>query len=112
MNRTGWIGDPKKPLDGFKWKLGSKVFTESPGILVWTDVFLHDDAEGNKFAIILMDVQGINHSLQWENTRFLTFSSFISSVQIYSLMNKLQNDDLRLFKVNALKTLNNNNIIQ
>jgi atlastin len=52
-----WIGKPDEPLKGFSWKPG--VSRNTTGIVLWSDVFLHDAPNGEKFAILLIDTQGL-----------------------------------------------------
>lgn len=56
---SDWIGEKSNgiDLDGFKWRAGRK--RETVGIWMWSEIFTHDYANGEKVAIILLDTQGI-----------------------------------------------------
>lgn len=53
----GWIRSSDSPLTGFSWKRGSKRDTN--GVLMWSDVFLYTNDDGEDIAIILVDTQGL-----------------------------------------------------
>lgn len=90
-----WLGDENEPLSGFSWRGGSE--RDTTGILMWSDIFLHDYANGQKVAIILMDTQGAFDSLSTVRDCATVFalSTMISSVQIYNLSQNIQEDDLQ-----------------
>lgn len=50
-----WLGEDEEPLVGFSWRGGAE--RDTTGILMWSDIFLHDSKD-QKLAIILMDTQG------------------------------------------------------
>lgn len=100
LNSTNdWMGNPFEPLTGFSWKDGSERDTQ--GILIWSDVFLHEKPSGEKIAIVLMDTQGLMDSTSSlaKNNRILGLSTLISSLQIVNVMKKLQENQLAYFQV-------------
>jgi atlastin len=63
QSENDWLGNSIQPLSGFSWKYGSK--RDTTGILIWSDVFLHDSAS-EKIAIVLrVKVYRIQKS--WKN---------------------------------------------
>ena len=103
-----WIGGPEEPLIGFSWRGGSK--RDTTGVIMWSDVFLHEADNGDKIAIILMDTQGLfdTKTSQTDNSRILSMSTLMSSVQIYNLPRQIQEDNLEYLQVtNIILTLVN-----
>uniref|UniRef100_A0AAG5CQ62 GB1/RHD3-type G domain-containing protein n=1 Tax=Anopheles atroparvus TaxID=41427 RepID=A0AAG5CQ62_ANOAO len=90
-----WLGDESEPLSGFSWRGGSE--RDTTGILMWSDIFLHDRANGEKLAIILMDTQGAfdSQSTVRDCATVFALSTMLSSVQIYNLSQNIQEDDLQ-----------------
>uniref|UniRef100_A0A2M4A1Q3 Putative conserved plasma membrane protein n=1 Tax=Anopheles triannulatus TaxID=58253 RepID=A0A2M4A1Q3_9DIPT len=90
-----WLGDENEPLSGFSWRGGSE--RDTTGILMWSDIFLHDRANGEKLAIILMDTQGAfdSQSTVRDCATVFALSTMLSSVQIYNLSQNIQEDDLQ-----------------
>ena len=90
-----WLGKDEDPLIGFSWRGGSDRVTT--GIFVWSDIFLHDYANGRKVAIILLDTQGTfdSHSTVKDCATVFALSTMLSSVQIYNLSQNIQEDDLQ-----------------
>lgn len=72
------------------------------GILIWSKPFLCQDEFGKRFAVLLMDTQGIfdRESTMKDCASIFALSSLISTVQIYNIMQQLQEDDLKNLKVN------------
>lgn len=89
------MGKDDDPLTGFSWRGGSDRVTT--GIFVWSDIFLHDYANGRKVAIILLDTQGTfdSHSTVKDCATVFALSTMLSSVQIYNLSQNIQEDDLQ-----------------
>lgn len=89
------MGDPDAPLIGFSWRYGAS--RDTTGIVFWSDVFLHTDANGRKLAIFLVDTQGLfdNIATPAENARIFSLGTLISSVQILNLSNNIQEDQLQ-----------------
>ncbi|XP_037025907.1 atlastin isoform X4 [Bradysia coprophila] len=90
-----WLGDENEPLSGFSWRGGSE--RDTTGILMWSDIFLHDYANGEKVAIILLDTQGTfdSQSTVRDCATVFALSTMLSSVQIYNLSQNIQEDDLQ-----------------
>lgn len=95
INSGNWLGDETEPLRGFDWKAGTNRITT--GLLFWSDVFLYEDSRGEKYAIYLMDTQGLfdHKSSSTDNSRIFSLSTMISSTQILNLFNILQEDQLQ-----------------
>lgn len=98
-NPSKWMGHKNEPLSGFSWRGGCD--RDTLGILVWSDVFLHTDQDGNDLAIILMDTQGLfdNDSTFQENSRIFTLSTLITSMQVFNIQGKIQEDQLHYLQV-------------
>jgi atlastin len=94
-----WIGEPDEPLKGFSWKPG--VIRNTTGIVLWSDVFLYDSPRGEKYAILLVDTQGLfDHDTPPSiNSKIFSFTTLITSSQIFNLANLIQEDHLEYFKV-------------
>lgn len=94
-NVENWLGDPEAPLVGFSWKGGSARHTT--GILIWPEIFYYTKEDGTEVGIILMDTQGTfdNQSTMKDNVTIFSFSTMLSSVQIYNLFGTIQEDDLQ-----------------
>lgn len=92
---TDWLGDEAEPLSGFSWRGGSE--RDTTGILMWSDIFLHDYPNGDKIAIILLDTQGAfdSQSTVRDCATVFALSTMLSSVQIYNLSQNIQEDDLQ-----------------
>lgn len=92
---TDWLGDESEPLSGFSWRGGSE--RDTTGILMWSDIFLHDYPNGDKIAIILLDTQGAfdSQSTVRDCATVFALSTMLSSVQIYNLSQNIQEDDLQ-----------------
>lgn len=92
---SDWLGDENEPLSGFSWRGGSE--RDTTGILMWSDIFLHDYANGEKVAIILLDTQGTfdSQSTVRDCATVFALSTMLSSVQIYNLSQNIQEDDLQ-----------------
>nr|AFK29239.1 atlastin1 [Drosophila buzzatii] len=92
---TDWLGDETEPLSGFSWRGGSE--RDTTGILMWSDIFLHDYPNGDKIAIILLDTQGAfdSQSTVRDCATVFALSTMLSSVQIYNLSQNIQEDDLQ-----------------
>ncbi|KAH8242663.1 hypothetical protein KR032_000949 [Drosophila birchii] len=92
---SDWLGDESEPLSGFSWRGGSE--RDTTGILMWSDIFLHDYPSGDKIAIILLDTQGAfdSQSTVRDCATVFALSTMLSSVQIYNLSQNIQEDDLQ-----------------
>lgn len=89
------MGNDDEPLAGFSWRGGSE--RDTTGILMWSDIFLHDYPNGDKIAIILLDTQGAfdSQSTVRDCATVFALSTMLSSVQIYNLSQNIQEDDLQ-----------------
>ncbi|XP_055679839.1 atlastin isoform X2 [Lutzomyia longipalpis] len=90
-----WLGSDSEPLKGFSWRGGSE--RDTTGILMWSDIFLHDYPNGLKVAIILLDTQGAfdSQSTVRDCATVFALSTMVSSVQIFNLSQNIQEDDLQ-----------------
>lgn len=90
-----WIGGANEPLKGFKWRGGTE--RETTGIMMWPEPFLFTRPNGENIAILLMDTQGAfdGESTNKIFTAIFAISTMISSIQIYSLSQNIQEDDLQ-----------------
>ncbi|KAG5673427.1 hypothetical protein PVAND_003475 [Polypedilum vanderplanki] len=95
QNLDGWLGKEDDALTGFSWRGGSDRVTT--GIYMWSDIFLHDYANGHKVAIMLLDTQGTfdSQSTVKDCATVFALSTMLSSVQIYNLSQNIQEDDLQ-----------------
>jgi len=105
-NKNDWIGSPDEPLTGFSWKSGSTRDTN--GIVMWSDIFLHDhvvDGKEEKIAIVLMDTQGLfdTKTSPADNSRIFALGTLLSSMQIFNLNDVIQEDQLEYLQVRNLK---------
>lgn len=92
-NVTNWIGD--RVEKAFSWQGGKKHHTI--GIWMWSEIFTHDYASGERVAIILMDTQGLfdNESTMNDCISIFAISMLLSSVQCYNLMRNVEESNLR-----------------
>lgn len=92
------MGSPNEPLTGFSWKAGSQAHTK--GILLWSDVFLYEKND-EKFAIILMDTQGLFELKRKPSVdaKIFGIASFLSSIQILNLNDVIQENELEYLKM-------------
>ncbi|KAL7017428.1 hypothetical protein ACKWTF_010373 [Chironomus riparius] len=90
-----WMGEPEEPLTGFDWKSGVERVTK--GLILWGDVFLHDGPRNEKYAIYIMDTQGLfdTETTTAENSKIFSLSTLISSIQILNIFNLLHEDQLQ-----------------
>lgn len=95
VNAEDWLGDEDEPLTGFDWKSGTQRTTT--GLILWSDVFLYDGPKGDRFAIYLMDTQGLfdHKTSSVDNSRIFSLSTMISSIQILNLHNIIQENQLQ-----------------
>lgn len=93
---SDWLGDPNSELKGFSWRGGSKP--ETTGILVWSDPIVIRRKNGEEVAVLLMDTQGAFDSRQTIGQTAIIFalSTLTSSIQIYNVMNNIQEDNLQI----------------
>ncbi|KAL1421940.1 hypothetical protein MTO96_003932 [Rhipicephalus appendiculatus] len=93
--RSGWMGDVDTPLRGFRWGPGDT--RETTGILLWNEAFLMTNSDGEEVAVLLMDTQGTfdGESTMKESTTIFSLSMLTSSVQIYNVMNNVNENNLQ-----------------
>ncbi|CAG9809100.1 unnamed protein product [Chironomus riparius] len=96
---ANWMGKPSDPLTGFSWKSGSERHTS--GIVFWSDVFLYDALNGEKYAIYLIDTQGLfdTRTPLQENIKIFGLGTLISSLQIFNLNDVIQEDQLQYLQM-------------
>lgn len=94
-NPAGWIGDSETPLTGFSWRSG--VDRDTTGLIMWSDIFLHDKADGENLAIVIVDTQGLfdNQTSIADNSKIFALGTLVSSVQIFNLFSIIQEDHLQ-----------------
>lgn len=93
------MGKPSDPLTGFSWKTTAERHTS--GIVFWSDVFLYDNPNGGKYAIYLIDTQGLfdpKTPIQ-ENVKIFALGTLISSFQIFNLHDVIQEDQLQYLQM-------------
>ena len=88
------MGNLDEPLRGFSWRSGT--YRETTGIVFWSDVFLYDNPNGEKLAILVVDTQGLfdNQTTSAENSRIFSLSMLLSSIQMFNLQGLVQEDHL------------------
>ena len=94
-DKNAWIGEDDRTLEGFNWRKGSK--RETVGILVWSKVFKVKDANGQNVAVFIMDTEGTfdKNASSHHDAVVFTLCTLMSSVQIYNLMQLLNETDLQ-----------------
>lgn len=67
------------------------------GIHIWSEIFTHDYEDGRKVAILLVDTQGTfdSRTSMRDCSMIFALSTLLSSVQIYNVMQNIQEDDLQ-----------------
>jgi atlastin len=77
------------------------VKRNTTGIVFWSDVFLYDSPAGEKYAILLIDTQGLfdHDTLPAINSKIFSFTTLISSFQIFNLESMIQEDHLEYLQV-------------
>jgi len=89
------MGDKDEPLVGFSWRDG--LYRDTTGIVVWDDVFLHTNENGEKIAIIVIDTHGLfdNETLPLNNSRIFALGTLLSSIQVFNISSVIQEDQLQ-----------------
>lgn len=89
------MGDSQAPLRGFSWRAGTT--RETTGIIFWSDVFLYDNPNGQKLAIVVVDTQGLfdTETTTEDNSKIFSLSTMLSSIQILNLNGLVQEDHLQ-----------------
>lgn len=64
---------------------------------MWSEIFTHDDENGDKIAIILLDTQGTFdlRSSMHDCTTIFALSTLLSSVQCFNVMQNINENDLQ-----------------
>lgn len=90
-----WMGNPQDPLRGFSWRAGTT--RETTGVIFWSDVFLYDNPNGQKIAIVVVDTQGLfdTETSTADNSKIFSLSTMLSSIQILNLNGLVQEDHLQ-----------------
>lgn len=107
---SDWLGEnstDRQVIDGFK--RGNRD-REPQGIVMWSEIFTFDFDNGEKVAIILLNTQEIfdRRSSAKQSTAILALSTLLSSVQIYNVMQNIEEDDLqRLHFFNEVTRITN-----
>lgn len=94
-----WVGHFYEPLVGFKWR-PSDFSRNAAEIVVWNDVFLHDDSE-NSYAILLMDTQGVyNSGLSITSVaNILALNALFSTFFIYNVEFPMSTDNFESLRL-------------
>ncbi|CAI4232036.1 unnamed protein product [Auanema sp. JU1783] len=89
-----WLTDDCQ-LHGFHWRAGAK--RDTLGIWVWGEPIMIEGANGESFAVLLMDTQGTfdNNSTYQQCMTVFALSTILSSLQIYNVVDNIQEDSLQ-----------------
>lgn len=92
------MGHQNDKLSGFSWRSGAE--RDTTGIIFWSDVFFHTNNLNEKFAIFVVDTQGLfdNETTLMENSQIFALSSLISSIQVINLNGNIREDELDYFQ--------------
>ncbi|XP_076805798.1 atlastin-3-like [Clavelina lepadiformis] len=90
-----WLDKPDTPIPyNFKWKGG--MHRETEGVWIWSKPYLVQKKNGTKIALLLMDTQGcFDKSGARNDSNIFTFSTLLSSVQIYNLNKQIKENHLQ-----------------
>lgn len=90
-----WLDNLDEKSEGFEWQNGSEAHTS--GILIWPEIFYYKNSDDEEIGIILMDTQGCFDTKTTinENVSIFAFSTMLASVQIYNLMQLINENDLQ-----------------
>ena len=91
-DKSNWINEPS--VQGFPWQSGRKRHTD--GILMHPEPIPVTLPTGEEAVILLMDTQGTfdDQTTMHESSTVFALSMLLSSLQIFNIMVKLQNNDL------------------
>ena len=100
LNEGDWsivdAGETKRE-SSFAWRGG--VERQTTGIWMWSEPFFRSTSAsgGEKFAILLMDTQGMfdNETTMTLTAQIFGLSTLVSSFQIYNVEKKVQEDNLQ-----------------
>lgn len=89
-----WLSEDDR-IEGFEWRGGSDRVTS--GVHIWSKPFVRENNFGEKVAVLLMDTQGVfdDDSTVQDCASIFALVTMISSVQMWNLMQQLQEDDLQ-----------------
>uniref|UniRef100_A0A914CLN2 GB1/RHD3-type G domain-containing protein n=1 Tax=Acrobeloides nanus TaxID=290746 RepID=A0A914CLN2_9BILA len=90
-----WL-DEAVQLQGFHWRSGAK--RDTVGIWLWGEPIMIEAANGEKYAIVLMDCQGITlENAQSSNqcSSIFALSTLLSCIQCYNIVDVIQEDSLQ-----------------
>ncbi|CAI5447478.1 unnamed protein product [Caenorhabditis angaria] len=89
-----WLTDDCQ-LHGFHWRAGVK--RDTIGIWLWGEPIMIQSITGEMFAVLLMDTQGTfdNNTTYQQCMTVFALSTIISSVQIYNVVDNIQEDALQ-----------------
>ncbi|KAH8404466.1 hypothetical protein KR222_005719 [Zaprionus bogoriensis] len=92
---AAWLTDQQRSLSGFPWRGGND--RQTTGILMWSKVYLHEEPNGDKIAIILLDTQGTfdSESRVKDWATIFGLSTLLSSIQLYNVSETIDGRDLR-----------------
>ena len=93
-DHADWLGGQEEPLQGFTT---NKL---EVGVSMWSDIFLHDAPNGDKFAIVIAESKTVSDP-KWtyaDNSMFFFLNAMVSSVQIFNLKASLEEKHLDYFK--------------
>ncbi|MCP9266444.1 Atlastin-3 [Dirofilaria immitis] len=89
-----WLLDDSH-LGGFHWRPGIK--RDTAGIWMWGEPIMIEAANGETYAVVLMDTQGTvdNTSLPYQmSSTVFALSTLFSSVQVYNIIETILEDSL------------------
>ncbi|VDK45733.1 unnamed protein product [Anisakis simplex] len=88
-----WLTDDTQ-IQGFHWRSGAK--RDTTGIWIWGEPIMIDSTNGETYAVLLLDTQGTfdNTSTYQLCTSAFALSTMLSSMQVYNLVDCIQEDSL------------------
>ncbi|XP_064468150.1 uncharacterized protein LOC135378915 [Ornithodoros turicata] len=81
-----WMGDPKKPLEGFSWQYG--LTTRTRGIFLFDRIFKVKLSSGT-VAVVLMDTEGCSKKNTDAQSTLFSLSMLLSSTIVYNVRHDL-----------------------
>lgn len=91
------LGSQDEPLQGFTTN------KRELGISMWSDIFLYDKPNGDKYAIVIVDSKGVSDP-KWtyaDNTMTFFLSSMVASAQIFNIKGMVEEKHLDYLKLVA-----------
>ncbi|XP_076805795.1 uncharacterized protein LOC143449463 isoform X2 [Clavelina lepadiformis] len=94
-----WLDKPDTPIPyNFNWKGG--IHRETRGVWIWSKPYLVQKKNGTTIALLLMYTQGcFDKSGARNDSNLFTFSTLLSSVQIYNLKEQIKENHLQSLAV-------------